>query len=200
MALGIVYSIDPTDNTKGEVKENETEQIYPFLDPNFPNTGLALNSNCTYDIDYTARTPTAINLAAYVPTETIVTTSMAGPLTVNLGETLRVKNGGVITGGVVVNNGNLFVEDSGAVNGDVTVDKQGSLIVRKGGVITGGVVVNNGSALKVVNKGKITGNVNVMQANRLIVGNDNGGGTIVGSVTVDRIRKITITPTSKINP
>lgn len=200
MALGIVYSIDPTDNTKGEVKENETEQIYPYVDPNFPSTGLQLNGNCTYDIDYTARTPTATNLAAYVPTETIITTPTAGPLTVNTGETLRVKSGGVVTGGVTVKNGNLFVEDNGQVNGDINVDQQGSVIARKGGVITGGVTIMNGSALKVVNKGKITGGVTVMNANRVIIGNNIDGGTIVGSLTVDKIRKVTITATSKINP
>jgi hypothetical protein len=200
MALGIVYSIDPTDNTKGEVKENETEQIYPFVDTNFPTSGLGLNSNCTYDIDYTARTPTATNLAAYVPSEIIIDTPTAGPLTVNPGETMRVKTGGVVTGNVNINNGNLFVEETGEVNGDVTVDQQGSFIARKGGKVNGNVNIMNGSAMKVVNKGRITGNVVIKQANRFIMGNAQDGGTIVGSVTVDKIRKVTITPTSKINP
>jgi hypothetical protein len=200
MALGIVYSIDPTDNTKGEIKENETEQIYPFVDPNFPTSGLGLNSNCTYDIDYSARTPTATNLAAYVPSEIIIDTPTAGPLTVNPGETMRVKTGGVVTGNVDIKNGNLFIEDTGVVNGDITVDQQGSFIARKGGKVTGNVNIMNGSAMKVVNKGRITGNVTITKANRFIIGNNVDGGTIIGSVTVDKIRKVTITPTSKINP
>lgn len=201
MALGTVNSIDdPSNPVSGTIKESETDQIYPFRDDNFPKTGLGVGADVTYDIDYTQKEPVATNLQAYVPTTTEITSSVKGPLTVKTGETLKVKTGGVVAGGITVNNGNLVVEDSGVVMGDITIDQQGSMVVRKGGNVTGTVTVNNGSALKVVNKGVVKGNVTVMQANRVIVGNDNGGGTISGSMTVDKIRKVTITSTSKINP
>lgn len=199
MALGKVESIDPTDSTKGTIKEDETEQVYPFVDPNFPNTGLQVGDSCTYDIDYTARQPQATNLLPYTPSEVVITTPVTGNYTVATGETLKVGNGGKITGSIVVNNGNLYVQDNGEVSGPVTVDNQGSTIVKKGGKITGTISVNNGSALKIVNGGIVKGNIDVTKANRVIVGNANGGGIIYGDVTIDKIRKVTITSTSKFN-
>lgn len=200
MALGKVESIDPANNTLGTIIEDETGMSYAFSDANFPNTGLVVGSPCTYDIDYGSRIPVATNLQAYTPTTKDITTQVQGPITVNVGETLNIKKGGMVTGNVTVNNGNLFVEDTGAVNGEVTVNNQGSFVVRKGGMVNGNIMVNQGSACKVINKGNIKGNVMINSANRLIVGNDNGGGTINGSITVDKIRKVTITATSTINP
>lgn len=201
MALGIVESIDdPSNPVSGTVKEDETEQIYAWKDANFPSTGLGKGATVTYDIDYTVPTPIATNLKAYVPTSVEITTPVDGPLSVGTGETLTVKRGGVVKGAINVSAGNLIIEDTGSVSGDITINNQGNFVVRKGGVVVGAVNVSNGSALKVVNKGKITGVVNVMQANRLIIGNTIDGGTIIGSLTVDKIRKVTITATSKINP
>jgi autotransporter passenger strand-loop-strand repeat protein len=198
MALGKVTTINP-DNITGTITEDESGQTYGFNDPNFPNTGLVVGSPCTYDIDYTQRTPIATNLASYTATERDITTAVSGPITVNVGETLKVKNGGVVTGTVVVNNGNLFVQGTGQVNGDVTVNAEGSAIVRNGGVITGTVVVSSGSVFKVKNGGMIRGNIDVTKANRVIIGDADGGGNIYGSVTINKIRKVTITATSKIN-
>jgi hypothetical protein len=186
MALGKVTTINP-DNITGTITEDESGQTYGFNDPNFPNTGLVVGSPCTYDIDYTQRTPIATNLASYTATERDITTAVSGPITVNVGETLKVKNGGVVTGTVVVNNGNLFVQGTGQVNGDVTVNAEGSAIVR------------NGSVFKVKNGGMIRGNIDVTKANRVIIGDADGGGNIYGSVTINKIRKVTITATSKIN-
>jgi len=198
MALGKVTTINP-DNITGTITEDESGQTYGFNDPNFPNTGLVVGSPCTYDIDYTQRTPIATNLASYTATERDITTPVNGPITVNPGETLRVKNGGVVTGTVVVNNGNLFIQGTGQVNGDVTVDAEGSVIVRNGGVVTGTVVILSGSALKVKSGGMIRGNVDVTKANRVIFGDTDGGGNMNGSLTINKIRKVTITATSKFN-
>lgn len=199
MALGKVESIDPRINTIGTIKEDETEQIYSFNDPNFPSTGLQVGDPCTYDIDYSSERPIATNLNAYTPTTRDITTVVTGPVTVNVGETLNIKRGGMVNGNIVVNNANLVIEDTGGVTGEITVDAQGSFIVRKGGMVNGNIVVNKGSACKVVNKGNVRGNIVVNSANRLIVGNANGGGTITGAITVDKIRKVTITATSVIN-
>ncbi len=139
MALGKIQSINP-DNISGTVLEDETEQVYDFSDPNFPNTGLKLGDLCTYDIDYSSRIPVASNLNVYTPTETEITTVVNGPITVNTGETLKIKNGG-----------------------------------------------------------NVKGNINVGQANRLIIGDDTGGGIVKGSITVNKIRKVSITNTSTIN-
>lgn len=199
MALGKVESIDPS-NTAGTIIEDETGMSYAFSDANFPNTGLAVGSPCTYDIDYSARIPVATNLQAYTPTSQDITTTVQGPLTVNVGETLNIKKGGMVNGNINVINANLVIEDTGGVTGEITINSQGSFVVRKGGMVKGNINVLQGSACKIVNKGNVKGNINVISANRLIVGNDNGGGTINGSITVDKIRKVTITATSTINP
>lgn len=199
MALGKVESTDPTDPTMGTVREDESDQVYPFIDPNFPSSGLKVGNPCTYDIDYSQPKPIASNLKAYVPTSQDITTTVQGPITLNTGETLNIKKGGMVNGNIVVTNANLIVEDTGGVIGEITVDAQGSFIIRKGGMVNGNIVVNKGSVCKVVNKGNVKGNIVVTSANRLIVGNDNGGGTITGSITVDKIRKVIITATSVIN-
>ncbi len=199
MALGKVTAIN-SDNISGSITEDESGQTYPFSDTNFPNTGLSLTNNaCTYDIDYTLRTPIASNLAAYTPTSTDITTPVSGPITVNPGESLKVKNGGVITGSVIINNGNLFVQGTGQINGDVTVNQEGSAIVRNGGNVKGNIIITSGSALKVKSGGMVKGNINISQANRVIIGDTDGGGIIYGSVTIDKIRKVTITATSTMN-
>lgn len=198
MALGKVTTIN-SDNVSGTITEDESGQTYPFSDTNFPKTGLKETDPCTYDIDYTARTPMATNLQPYVPTETVITTSVSGPITVNPGESLKVKNGGKINGTVVINNGNLFVQGTGEVVGDVTVNAEGSAIVKNGGKITGTVVVASGSAMKVKSGGTIRGNVTIDKANRVIIGDTDGGGIIYGSLTIDKIRKVTITSTSTMN-
>jgi hypothetical protein len=199
MALGKVESIDPNDSSIGTIKEDETQQVYPYNDPNFKASGLDVGSPCTYDIDYSSGKPIATNLKAYTPTTRDITTIVDGPITVNTGETLNIKRGGMVKGNINVMNANLIVEDTGAVEGNVEVNAQGSFVIRKGGMVKGNINVLQGSACKVVNKGNIKGNINVVSANRLIIGNDNGGGTITGSITVDKIRKVTITATSVIN-
>lgn len=199
MALGKVDSIDPVTPALGTVKEDESEQVYPYEDKNFPSTGLKVGDPCTYDIDYSSQRPVATNLQAYVPSSVDITTKVDGPLTVNTGETLNIKKGGMVNGAINISNGNLFVEDTGSVVGTITIENQGSFVVRKGGMVNGAINVSSGSVLKVVNKGVVKGAINIASANRLIVGNDNGGGTITGSITVDKIRKVTITATSVIN-
>ncbi|MBK7667955.1 MAG: hypothetical protein IPJ32_11825 [Sphingobacteriaceae bacterium] len=200
MALGIVNSIDdPANPISGTIKEDESEQIYPFRDSNFPSTGLGQGSPCTYDIDYSVDQPIATNLQSYTPTLVEVSTAVTQDYTVRTGETLKIKRGGVVTGSVNVNNGNLFVEDQGSVLGNITVDLQGSFIVRKGGTVTGSIMISNGSAMKVVNKGKITGSVTIMKANRLIMGNANDGGILYGSLTIQKVRRVIITDTTKFN-
>ncbi len=199
MALGKVESADPTDPTMGTVREDESDQVYPFIDPNFPTSGLKVGNPCTYDIDYSSERPIATNLRAYTPTSRDITTTVQGPISVGVGETLNIKKGGMVNGAINISNGNLFVEDTGGVKGDVTIENQGSFIVRKGGMVNGAINVSSGSAFKVVNKGVVKGAINIVSANRLIVGNDNGGGTITGAITVDKIRKVTITATSVIN-
>lgn len=198
MALGKVETIN-VDPSTGTIIEDETGQVYGYNDPNFPKTGLKVGDPCTYEIDYSQRTPTASNLMPYVPTETVITTPVSGPITVNVGETLKVKNGGVITGSVIIKNGNLVVQGTGEVVGDVSVDNEGSAVVKNGGKITGSVIIASGSALKVKNGGTIRGNIDITKANRVIIGDNDGGGSVYGAITIDKIRKVTITATSTIN-
>ncbi|MBA3680585.1 MAG: polymer-forming cytoskeletal protein [Bacteroidetes bacterium] len=199
MALGKVESIDPVTPAKGTIKEDESEQVYPYEDKNFPSTGLKVGDPCTYTIDYSAENPVATDLKAYIPTEREITTVVEGPLTINTGETLKIKKGGMVKGNVTINNAILIIEDTGAVEGEVIANEQGNCVIRKGGMVKGNVTFNNGCTLKIVNKGNVKGNVTISSGNRFIVGNDNGGGTIMGSITVAKIRKVNITGTSVIN-
>lgn len=199
MALGTVESVGSPDPSVGTVLELESGKSYPYNDKEFAAKGLQQNDPVTYDIDYTVDNPIATNLQKYVPSTKEITTPVDGPISVTNGETLKVKGGGVIKGNVIVNSGNLFVEDNGSVEGEVSITSQGNMVVRKGGIIKGNINVNHGSALKVVNKGVIKGNINVINANRLFIGNENGGGILTGTITIDRVRKVAITATSTIN-
>ncbi len=199
MALGTVETVDAADPSVGTVAELESGKSYPYNDKDFAAKGLKQGDSVTYDIDYTIDNPIATNLQKYVPTTTEITTPVSGPYNVANGETLKVKGGGKITGAVTINSANLIVEDGGVVEGDISVTNQGNVVVRKGGKINGAVNINHASTMKVVNKGVIKGNVIINNANRLIVGNDAGGGILIGSITIDRVRKVMITATSTIN-
>ncbi len=199
MALGKVEYIDPTNPTVGRVVEDESEQIYPYNDPDFANKGLAVGDPCTYEIDYTFKDPVATNLKPYAPKEIIINTVYNGNLTVNPGETVKVKQGGGVRGSIAINSGFLFVENGGEVIGNTTINEQGSAKVRQGGVVRGSIAINSGCSLKIVNNGLVEGNITEIKANRLTVGNNNGGGNIKGSISIDKIRHVSITAESKIN-
>jgi cytoskeletal protein CcmA (bactofilin family) len=200
MALGKVESIDPNNSQFGTVSESETGDIYNYDDPRFKEKGLVVGSPCTFTIDYSQKEPIATDLQPYVPSERTISSPVEGPIATTTGETLRINKGGVVKGNInVSNNSTLFVEDTGSVEGEITVQAGSNAIVRKGGMVKGNINVSNASALKVVNKGVVKGNINYNSGNKLIIGNDNGGGTITGSVTTDKIRKLTITSTSVIN-
>ncbi|MBL7896560.1 MAG: hypothetical protein JNK50_14790 [Bacteroidia bacterium] len=199
MALGTVATVDAADPSVGTVAELESGKTYPYNDKEFSSKGLKVGDSVTYDIDYTVDNPIATNLQKYVPTTTEITTPVDGPFNVSNGETLKVKGGGVIKGNVVINSANLIVEDGGSVEGDVSVTNQGNVVARKGGIIKGSLNINHASTMKVVNKGVIKGNVVINNANRLIIGNENGGGILTGTITIERVRRVSITATSTIN-
>ncbi|MCD6065177.1 MAG: hypothetical protein K0S33_3 [Bacteroidetes bacterium] len=200
MALGKVESIDPTNAQFGTVRETETDEVYNYDDPTFKEKGLAVGSAVTFKIDYQQKEPVATDLQPYTATERLINTPVDGPIESVAGETIRVGRGGMVRGNVsILNNGVLFVEDSGSVEGEISVGTGSNAIIRKGGIVKGNISVSNGSVLKVVNKGTVKGNISYSSGNRLIIGNDNGGGTVTGSVTTDRIRKLTITASSIIN-
>lgn len=203
MALGKVESIN-TDNISGTIKEDETSIVYPFNDTNFPNTGLKVGDPCTYDIDYSDKNPVASNLMPYTPTEREITTTIDTPVTVNVGETVKIKNGGKVNGEIKINSGCLIIQGTGESNGGIVVDKEGALVVRNGGVVKGQIVINNASTLKVKNGGVVRGEIVINKADSFIVGDvggsgGNSGGIISGNITIKRIRKVVITSDSKIN-
>ena len=150
-------------------------------------------------LDYTQRIQIVSNLKPYAPKTTDITTVASEPLTVNAGETLNVKKGGMVKGSTLVGNGNLNMEDTGVVLSDVKVDNGGSFVVRKGGVVTSVISLSSGSACKVVNKDVVKGSIIILSANRLIIGNVNGGGIVNSDITINKFRKVTITATSTIN-
>ncbi len=198
MALGTVTLINEKPET-GEVTLIDSTDVFGYNDPNFSSSGLVKGSPCTFDIDFTQQPPVATNLQAYTATEKTITTPIEGDQTIASGETLIVKNGGVIKGNITTNNGMLRVEDNGAVVGNITDTGGSDVTIRKGGNVTGNITMSNSSALKVVNKGVIKGNVVVSHADRLTIGNNNGGGIVTGTITTKRVRRMEITATSTIN-
>jgi hypothetical protein len=209
MATGIVKTITPTGDpniqpTTGTVEADETGEIISFEDPNFPATGLIEGDVCTFDVNMVpARdgtlTPIAINLAKVTVVESPITGPFTGDITANAGQTFLIKSAaGVVTGNININGGKVIVADSAQINGNVSVN-DGVFVARKSGGVKGSILINGGGSLKVVNGGVIKGNINITAGARLIIGNDNGGGTINGSLSIQKIRKIDITSTSKIN-
>ena len=201
MALGKIESIDPRDSQFGTITESETGDVYNYHDPLFAQKGLALGDTVIFSISYEEKDPVATDLEKYVSTERNINTEVMGPITSAEGETIRIGKGGIVRGGVVIiNNSSLFVEDTGLIDGgDLTVEAGSNATFRKGGQIKGNININNGSLLRVINKGVVKGNIVFNSGNRLIIGNDNGGGTVTGSITTDKIKKLKITSTSVIN-
>jgi len=198
MALGTVTKINTPPET-GTVTVIDSTDTFDYNDPNFSSTGLVVGSTCIFDIDFTQSPPVATNLQAYTSTEKTITTPVDGDQTIASGETLIIKNGGVVKGNITTNNGMLRVEDSGAVVGNITDTGGSDVTIRKGGNVTGNITMTNSSALKIVNKGKVNGNIQISHADRLTIGNTNGGGIITGTITTKRVRRMEITATSTIN-
>ena len=88
----------------------------------------------------------------------------------------------------MVGNGNLNLEDTGALLGDVKVDIGGSFVVRRGGVVTGVITLSSESPCKIVNKKVVKGSVIILSANRVIIGNANGGGIVNSDITINKLR------------
>ena len=92
-------------------------------------------------------------------------------ITVEFGETVRIVDGGSLTGTIFVNaGGELHLEDGGAINGTVILNGFGALLEMNGGVISGqgrGVQVEFGARFN-KNGGTVSGNIA-----------DNGGGVLV---------------------
>ena len=206
MATGIVYSISPApvgvNPASGQVQQDETGEIFNFSDPNFPNTGLAVNSPCTFDIvlNIKSHLSEATNLQPLVlaPPQNI-TGPYTGDITANVGDIYTISSAAaIVTGNVTINGGKVIVEQNAQVNGAVNVSSDGIIVARGGGQVKGGVTMSTGGSLKVVNKGKINGSVTMSQAGRMIVGNDNGPGFIAGTVDIQSIRRFDITAGSSI--
>lgn len=207
MASGIVYAFLNDQKTLGQVQMDETQEIVPYSDKNFPNTGLNLNSPCTYDLVDDPSNPgqyMATNLQPIptpAPTPTTITGPYTGDLNAGNGTTFIVTgSAAVVTGNIIINGGTVIVEQNAQVNATSAHSVIGGVLVaRKGGYVKGTLNVDGGGSLKIVNKGKLTGGINVSGALRVIVGNDNGGGIISGDITISKTRKVTITSTSSIN-
>ncbi|HXB40775.1 MAG TPA: hypothetical protein VNZ49_09550 [Bacteroidia bacterium] len=204
MATGIVLDFTSDLHNAGHVKVDETGEILPYSDRNFPNTGLNLNDPCTFDIF-----PDPMNPGSYVATNlqkigvvppTNITQPFNGNVTSNPGDVITISGAAaVVTGNLIINGGKIIVEQSAQVNGNAHQLNDGALVARQGGLIKGGINVDNGGNLKVVNKGKIVGPINVNMGGRMIVGNDNGPGFITGTIDILKIRRFDITGDSKIN-
>lgn len=209
MAIGIIYSITPapsgSPSTSGQVQQDETGDIFNFLDPNFPNAGLKLNDSCTFDLAQSPKDPTvyiASNLQVLVlaaPKNIIA--PYTGNITANVGDVYTISGAAaIVTGDIIINGGKVIVEQSAQVNGakihQITMD--GVFVTRKGGQVNGNININTGGNLKVINKGNVVGNINVNQAGRIMVGNQNGPGFVTGTLDIQGLRVMQVTPDSKI--
>lgn len=205
MATGIVLDFTSDLRNAGHVQVDETGEILPYNDKNFPNTGLNLNDPCTFDV-----LPDPMNPGSYYATNlqkigvvppTNITQPFNGDVTANPGDVVTITGiAAVITGNLIVNGGKIIVEQSAQVNGTASHQiNDGALVVRKGGQVKGGINIDGGGNLKVINKGKMVGGINVNNGGRMIVGNDNGPGYITGPIDILRIRKFDVTADSKIN-
>jgi hypothetical protein len=203
MPLGKVESIDPIDNTKGTVREDETNEVFNYSDDEFATKNLAVGDSCSFDVDYTLRQPVATNLqkVTIVPTK-VINREETGPLTILAGETVIVKEGGNVKGDIKIINGKLVVAANGATEGRTDISEGGRLVVKEGGNVKGDIHIVKGSALKIIGGGKVTGNIYIPKANslnRFILGNADGPGSITGALDMFRVRNISITAESKIN-
>lgn len=209
MATGIVYSLIPppsgTQPVSGSVQQDETGDIYSFQDTNFPNTGLNVGDACTFDIVQSPKDPTsffATNLQRLVATPPKnITGPFTGDITSNVGDVYTISGStAVVTGNIIINGGKVIVEQDAQVHATSahSITNDGVFVARKGGTVNGTIGINSGGNLKVVNKGNVVGNINVNQAGRIMVGNQNGPGYVTGTLDIQGLRDLRVTPDSKI--
>jgi len=211
MATGFVLDIDATSGNSGHVQVDETLEILYFKDGNFPTTGLKVKDKCTFDIlqnvpniDPNGPTDMATNLQPLVvpsPPPTNITGPYKGDLTANVGDVITVTGtSAVVAGNIIINGGKVIVEQGAQVNATAShqISKDGVFVARKGGQVNGNININTGGNLKVINKGNVVGNINVNQAGRIMIGNQNGPGFVTGTLDIQGMRGMQVTPDSKI--
>ena len=208
MNTGTVYAIgqnpDGSPSTTGRVLQDGTEMIYGFSDPNFPKTGLQVNSPCSFDLvpdpsDPSGLTTIATNLQTYTPAAPKnITGPYTGDITANAGDTYTITgNAAIVNGNIIINGGIVYVEQNAQVIGKShQVGAGGTFVVRKGGTAMGGVVVATGGNLRVVNNGIVNGSLSTSNAGVIIVGNNNGPGAINGSLNLNGVRSLKVNSNS----
>jgi hypothetical protein len=206
MATGIVLSLTPAPggapSTSGQVQQDETGDIFNFQDTNFPNTGLKLNGSCTFDLIQSPKDPTsfyATNLAVAPAPRLQTINGPTGDITALVGDVITItSSAAVVNGTITISGGKVVIDQNATVNGPVNVNADGIIVAKGGGSITGNIGMSTGGSLKVVKNGSITGNVIASQAGRIIVGNQNGPGFITGTLDIQGLRDLRVTPDSKI--
>ena len=128
MACGIVLTIEELKKTSGTVRIDDDGGDYRFFDLNFPTTGLQVNDPCCFDIDFRLKDPVASNLQPIASNEEIIDTPVIGDQTIGNGETLKIKDGGEVTGQITNNGGKgALTLDGLSTNGQVYCSKFATL-------------------------------------------------------------------------
>lgn len=187
----------PGPGTSGTILIDETDPPETII-YDFEATVFNVNDPVSFDIDPATGKAINVKLVTAAPSSRDVT-GPSGGFTVQPNETVTVKNGGVVTGDITVNAGKLIIGNGGQHTGVLTIINGGSAIIRGTGNRTGTVDGQDGTTLKVVNGGTSSGDVSITKASHLIIGNANGGGKVNGAITIQKIRKVIITATSKVN-
>jgi hypothetical protein len=199
MATGTITTVNP-DKISGTITLDDDGGTYGFSDTNFPSTGLAPTNPATTAIDFEEPTPIGTGVEPVIiepPVE--ITTTVTQDFTVGKGQSLVVRNKGHVKGNVVIGSGSLTVQGGGLVEGNITVSDGGNVNLRNNGHVKGNVVIGSGNVMKIVGGGKLEGSLTITKSNKLIIGNDNGGGIITGTIDIKKIRRVEITSTSKFN-
>jgi hypothetical protein len=108
------------------------------------------------------------------------------------GEKLVVKDGGEVTGQVIIQGGKLRIDGGGIVTGQVIIQKSGNMI--NNGTLNGDVSAEEVELLKIGGGGIVTGQVIIQNGHKMVM----DGGQIQQGLEVQTAFKVIIQSKSKI--
>lgn len=199
MATGIIDSVetDPGSGLKsGFIKGDETGDLFPFSAQTFD---CGVDDPVTFDLqvlkDGGSIAENILCITEEVTNHPLhpIKTAINQDIIVGSNEKLAVREGGVVTGNVDVQGGNLRIAGGGVVTGNITVKNAGSLKV-VGGQVNGNATLDTTELMKINGGGVVTGNITVKQGHKLVIDN----GSINGGLDIQDAFKIVVKSDSKI--
>lgn len=197
MATGIITEIKDVSGTEksGTIKSDETGDLLLFFKQNIAcgvNDNVSFNLEINEDKDSTATDVTCMATPMKNHPDHPVKGKITKDIVIGPDEKLVVREGGEVTGQVIIQGGKLKIDGGGNVTGQVIIQKSGTMV--NNGTLKGDVKGEEVELVKISDGGEVTGQVIIQKGHKMVL----DGGIIQHGLEVQSAFKVIIKSKSKI--